>query len=38
MKYLIASDIHGSATYCRKLLQTADREGVGKIRLIGDLL
>lgn len=38
MKYLIASDIHGSNVYCRKLLQLAEREKVDQILLVGDLL
>lgn len=38
MKYIIASDIHGSAFWCEKMLHIADREGVDKILLIGDLL
>ena len=27
MKWMIASDIHGSAYYCRKLLETYEKEG-----------
>lgn len=38
MKWLIASDIHGSATYCRQLLDAFDREGAGALLLLGDLL
>ncbi len=38
MKLLIASDIHGSAFYCRQLLQAVERENPGKILLLGDLL
>lgn len=37
MKLFIASDIHGSATYCRTLFQRWQEEG-GRILLLGDLL
>ena len=38
MKMLIASDIHGSAFYCRKLLDAWDREQPERVLLLGDLL
>ena len=38
MKYLVASDIHGSSFWCKKLLELADKQGVDKILLVGDLL
>ena len=38
MKLLIASDIHGSATWCVRLLEHAKREAPDKIVLLGDLL
>ncbi len=38
MKYLIASDIHGSAHWCRLLLETFENEGADKLVLLGDLL
>ncbi len=38
MKYLIASDIHGSAYYCKKLMTAFDREKADKLLLLGDLL
>ncbi len=38
MKMMIASDIHGSAYYCQKLLEAYEREGAGKLLLLGDLL
>lgn len=38
MKWLIASDIHGSAVYCEKLLAAFEREGGDKLLLLGDLL
>lgn len=38
MKLLIASDIHGSAKYCRKLLSAIEKENPEKVLLLGDLL
>ena len=38
MKILIASDIHGSAYCCRKLLEAWDRENPERVLLLGDLL
>ncbi len=38
MKFLIASDIHGSAKYCRELLAAMDREQPDRVLLLGDLL
>ena len=38
MKILIASDIHGSAYYCRKLLEALDREETSRMLLLGDIL
>lgn len=38
MKILIASDIHGSAKYCRLLLNAFKREGAEKLLLLGDIL
>ena len=38
MKWLIASDIHGSAYYCEKLLEAYKREQADKMLLLGDLL
>ena len=38
MKILIASDIHGSAHYCRKLLDAWDREQPERVLLLGDIL
>ena len=38
MKWLIASDLHGSALYGRQLLEAFDREGAGRLLLLGDLL
>ena len=38
MKLMIASDIHGSAYYCEKLLEAYRREGAEKLLLLGDIL
>lgn len=38
MKYMIASDIHGSAYYCRLLKQRFAEEKAEKLILLGDLL
>ncbi len=38
MKWFIASDIHGSAKYCRKMLEAYTREGAERILLLGDIL
>ncbi len=38
MKLVIASDIHGSAYYCRKLMEAYEREQGDKLILLGDLL
>nr|WP_326183793.1 phosphodiesterase [uncultured Oscillibacter sp.] len=38
MKLLIASDLHGSAHYCRLLLEAFRREGADRMVLLGDLL
>ena len=38
MKLMIASDIHGSARYCRELLEAFDREGADRLLLLGDIL
>ena len=35
---MIASDIHGSAYYCRELLAAFEREGAQKLMLLGDVL
>ena len=36
--WMIASDIHGSAYYCRGLLDAFAREGAAKLVLLGDIL
>ena len=38
MKLLIASDIHGSAYYCRKMLEAYEKEGAQRMLLLGDIL
>lgn len=38
MKWLIASDIHGSAYYCEKLIGAYKRENADRILLLGDIL
>ncbi len=38
MKLVIASDIHGSAYYCKKLLENYRQENADKLVLLGDLL
>ena len=38
MKLIIASDIHGSAYWCRALMAVAEREQPDKLVLLGDLL
>ena len=38
MKLMIASDIHGSAYYCKALLEAFDREQADRLLLLGDIL
>lgn len=38
MKLFVASDIHGSAFYCRKMLEAYEAERAGRLILLGDLL
>ena len=38
MKLVIASDIHGSAYYCRKLLDVVETEKPDRLVLLGDIL
>ena len=38
MKLLIASDIHGSAYWCEKLMALAENDQPDKLVLLGDLL
>lgn len=37
MKFLIASDIHGSAYYTKKLIEQSEKEKVDKVILLGDI-
>lgn len=38
MKWMFASDIHGSAYYCRRMLETFEREGAERLVILGDIL
>lgn len=38
MKLMIASDIHGSAYFCERLLEAFDRETADRMLLLGDIL
>lgn len=38
MKWMAASDIHGSEYYCRELLKAYDSEGADRLLLLGDIL
>ena len=38
MKFMIASDIHGSAYYCEKLLKAYKKEKAERLFLLGDVL
>ena len=38
MKYMIASDIHGSAKYCQIMLERFATENADRLLLLGDLL
>ena len=38
MKLMIASDIHGSARYCREMLRAMDAEQPDRLLLLGDIL
>lgn len=38
MKYMFASDIHGSAYYCRKMLEIYKQSGAKRLVLLGDIL
>ena len=38
MRLMIASDIHGSALYCRQMLDAYEREGADRLLLLGDIL
>ena len=38
MKVVIASDIHGAADYCEKLMQVIEEEQPKYVLLLGDLL
>lgn len=38
MKLMIASDIHGSAYYCKKMIEAYQREQADRLLLLGDIL
>lgn len=38
MKYMFASDIHGSAYYCKRMLEAYVRSGADRLILLGDIL
>ena len=38
MKYFIASDIHGSAAWCRRMLEAFEKEQADRMILLGDIL
>ena len=38
MKLMFASDIHGSAYYCRKMLEAFEKEKAERLILLGDIL
>lgn len=38
MKIMVASDLHGSAYYCQKMLERFDREKANRLLLLGDIL
>lgn len=38
MKLMFASDIHGSAYYCREMLRAYEQEGAERLVLLGDIL
>ena len=38
MRYFIASDIHGSAHWCRKMLESFERSSADMLVLLGDIL
>ena len=38
MKIMFASDIHGSAYYCKEMLEAYEREKAERLMLLGDLL
>ncbi len=38
MKIMVASDIHGSAFFCEKLVEAYNRSGAQRLMLLGDIL
>ena len=35
MKWMIASDLHGSAYYCKKMVEAFEREGADRLLMLG---
>ena len=38
MKIMFASDIHGSAYYCRRMLEVYEASGASRLVILGDIL
>lgn len=38
MKYMFASDIHGSSYFCKKMLEVYEKSGAARLILLGDIL
>lgn len=38
MKWLVASDLHGSEYYCKKVLEALEKEQADRLLLLGDIL
>ena len=38
MKWMIASDLHGSAYYCKKMMEAFEREKADRLLFLGDIL
>ena len=38
MKWMIASDLHGSAYYCKKMVEAFERERADRLLMLGDLI
>ena len=38
MKWMVASDLHGSEFYCKEVLQAFDKEKADRLLLLGDIL
>ena len=38
MKWMIASDLHGSAYYCKKMVEAFEREGADRLLMLLSLI